>query len=501
MATIQGLSQAECNELAILSTTALRPILVNFKVHSYTDDKGKPTTADIPMTPDEILTYDTAQTGQPKNLIADNFIAIGESLYLKNGLIRITNDQHFVATVKNLYQLNWRFGQCDYNNNLFVTLVELQTFIKQVVPHYEATAIIPHVPAMPEIYYQPWAPAPKTSDGPKKLLQLIRKLWANIPNDNDHCLILAMLMMPMWGGKAGQRPAFVMHSQQKRNTGKTSLMDTVINLYGDIPIRFDARGNARREDHFLKDLLSPMAAHVRIVRIDNMTATKDRELAEFITTPIFSGHKMYEGAACRQNRFSWFLTINAPFFDSDLATRAFLISFNTPTPEQRIAWIKNSPIINNNKHLILSEIYHLLNNPPTFNCTVPPNGSRFGDFIKEVLPKCCESQKQYEEIIAKHEKDTEIIDVEDDILDTVLGRIACETQKTMWISSEGVAGIWNKAHKTDHETGYINKCINGYIANGRIKCLIPKRRKYGAGYTFLKTEWEKAMKEIDNDLG
>ena len=481
-------------ELEALGTPT-RPILQNFTIQTSIDDKGKAKTVDIPITPAQIIELNTAQPGQPQNIITDHFIMIGDSLYMKAGtkLVRVQNDYHFSAIIKDLYQLDWRSGACTYNNNLFVSLNELQQVIKAFVPHYEASASIPHVPQMPTIYYRPWTPLPKKSTGPERLLRLIRKLWPNVASPTDHYLILAMMMAPMWGGKAGGRPAFVAHSL-KRNTGKTTLIDTIIDLYNTPPIRFDPGKGRGREEHFIKDLLSPGAASVRVVRIDNMTSSRDRELVEFITTPTFSGHKMYEGAAARQNQFCWFITINVPSFDTDLTTRALFVNFIPPTPEQRIAWSKHIAQFKKLHKTVLSEIYHLLNSEPSLKTTTPSD-SRFTDFIIDVLARCCDTQEAFDAIIARLTADTKHHDVEDEIIDDVLYNLA--KIKKPWISADTVASTWNKAHNTDYNNVYVGRTINSYITAGRITVLTPKRRNTGAGYTFDTAKWEAIQAELE----
>jgi hypothetical protein len=134
--------------------------------------------------------------------------------------------------------------------------------------------------------------------------------------EEDRVLLKALFLSPFWGGPYGQRPAWLIASDEDgtgaadggRGTGKTTLARMVGRLAGGA-IAFD-RGEQVRD--IQTRLLSPGAAGKRIALLDNVKSHSFSwaELEALITADTISGRKLFVGDGARPNGLTWLLTIN-----------------------------------------------------------------------------------------------------------------------------------------------------------------------------------------------
>ena len=249
--------------------------------------------------------------------------------------------------------------------------------IARELPTYRGIEFAPHHPEMPEIYYN--YPA-LGEPNPEKLDDLIERFCPE--TDNDKALILAMFLTALWGGREGQRPAFIISSPDGRGTGKSSLGEMVPYLLNQSPISGCTRGNFQE---LITRILSPVGATSRVIIFDNEVGrVSSGELSNLITTQTISGKRLYCGEGRRPNNFLWIITLNTPTLDSDLASRS--IPLSVKKPPYSASWKADTfKLIDENRGGILAELLQLLKeSKPKQDFRVK---TRWGAWEKDVLAK------------------------------------------------------------------------------------------------------------------
>lgn len=185
---------------------------------------------------------------------------------------------------------------------------------------FDDIEIIPHFPQIDGVYYLV-PQLPKVN--PK--LPLWNK-WIQIFNpesDEDHKLIQAACLTPLWGGRAGTRPAFLISSKHGRGVGKTKTAEAIAAIYGG---SIQAAQRTRGPSDFAKVLVDPSNMTRRCVVWDNLKGRQDYAVVEtLITSPSIQEHRLYTGHVSRPNYITWFLTSNSPEASNDLAERCIPI--------------------------------------------------------------------------------------------------------------------------------------------------------------------------------
>lgn len=184
-------------------------------------------------------------------------------------------------------------------------------------PAYDAAETLPHYPPAEKTWYAP-------ARLPKRDRSLVSELCdrLNWHTDIDRGLLEAALLTLFWGGRCGQRPAFVLSSQFGAGAGKSTtvmMLTRVVGGYMEMMSKEDP-------ELFSKRLLSDGALRQRAVLLDNVKSKMDvAGIEAMITAKEISGHRMYYGHATRPNRLTWFITANAPQLSHDLAERSMSI--------------------------------------------------------------------------------------------------------------------------------------------------------------------------------
>ncbi len=211
----------------------------------------------------------------------------------------------------------------------FVSEAKFLAHLQQKVEQYDAIETYPHEPSVPGVFYM--HPAPQT--GGAWLPQLLDRF--NPASEVDRDLLKALFLSVVWGGPAGQRPAWLITSDEDdlpggrgRGTGKSTLANMVVRLVGGA-ISVQANDDF---DAVKKRLLSPDAQSVRVALLDNVKTFRLSlaDLEGLITAPVVSGHKMYVGEGRRPNLLTWLITLNGASLSTDLAQRCICVRVKRP---------------------------------------------------------------------------------------------------------------------------------------------------------------------------
>ncbi|MCI0376095.1 MAG: hypothetical protein L0215_00665 [Gemmataceae bacterium] len=240
---------------------------------------------------------------------------------------------------------------------------QLFAFLQQTAESYRAVECFPHYPQLPEHCYMHVEPQPSSGQA---LNTLLSRFEPSTLIDRD--LILSFFLTLVWGGAPGQRPAFLVTTEDDgdkkkgRGSGKTTLAKIGARLMGGL-----IQASAKQEMHRLVTrLLSPTARGKRVVLLDNIKSLKFSwgELEALITSDVISGHAMYEGEGQRPNTLTWCLTINGASLSRDMAQRCVVTKVKRP--DYSATWEdETNSFIEENRWAIVGDCLEILRAPGT----------------------------------------------------------------------------------------------------------------------------------------
>jgi hypothetical protein len=150
-------------------------------------------------------------------------------------------------------------------------------------------------------------------------------------------------------------------------------------------------------DKLLSRLLSPAAANLRVVLLDNIKTLRLSwaELEAQVTAGTISGHRYYTGEGQRPNTLLWLLTVNSANLSKDMAQRCLIIRLKRP--EHDANWEGGTwEFIERHRWAIIGDIKAELERP----VAALRRHSRWGAWEAEVLARVddpSECQKVIEE--------------------------------------------------------------------------------------------------------
>lgn len=308
-----------------------------------------------------ILTEVLAQTnGWPKSV--SGLLVVQES----NEKFRTLKDSNdFFAWLHRVFDLEWGSGSG-------ISKAEFFKYAVDNCERYEYWSEVPHYPPIPGVLY---SPKNYPNEGGAALNEFL--CFFCPATHLDAGLIRAMALTLFWGGPAGQRPAFLLTTQDNGPNGgvgfgKTTLATKLAELAGG----FISASPSESYEAVTKRILSPVdgkAGH-RIVLLDNIKTLRlsDSGLEGMITTGHISGHRMYGGHATVPNYFTVFLTLNGAALSRDLASRCIPI-FLAQAPKSQ-QWLANlNAFVAAKRELIIGDIALLLDSQgtplPDTDCT------------------------------------------------------------------------------------------------------------------------------------
>jgi hypothetical protein len=262
-----------------------------------------------------------------------------------------------------------------------VSEARFHAYESQTVRQYESVEVFPHEPPLPGAYYCHPAVA---GGGGKALHMLLNRFRPATYADAD--LILALFLTGLWGGRPGQRPAFLVQADNEaderrgRGVGKSTLVRMFAYLLGSYVEASAAEGI----DELKKRLLSPDGRDKRVVFLDNIKSLKFSlaQLEALITSDVISGRQMYVGEGRRPNTLIWAMTMNGATLSKDLAERTVII--RVCRPEYDPTWEeKTKALIDEHRWEIVGDLLAILRG----SGKELPDTTRWGSWERGVLSK------------------------------------------------------------------------------------------------------------------
>lgn len=309
----------------------------------------------------------------------------------------LTNAVELFAYLREVYEktcgkepsFDWRLGPDK------LTRDDLMRALWRRAESFDSIEFHPHEPQVPGVYYchQP-LPTDATGDDLNKLVSMFHPAT---PIDQE--LIRAAILTLYWGGEPGQRPGWLITTedgQDGRGYGKTTFVQQIALLVGgDVSIN----PHGKREVSTI--LLTPDAITKRVALIDNLKTRhfSHAEIEGAITGTKIDGNKLYDGYGYRPNLLTWFVTVNGANLSKDLAQR--LVPIYLRKPEYSSQWLANlSKFIRERKWYIAADAcaeLALAGDP------VPSHISRHGAWETCVLSKLPKPEELALAIISRKE--------------------------------------------------------------------------------------------------
>jgi hypothetical protein len=342
-------------------TETYRPtLLTNYRVETITNDDGKEVSIKVGLSHSQIADDLRRVTGGwPKRVEERLFVEEGHKL-----LWIESTDSLFAWIARQLPSngdnaIQWVQGPDKVSHG------EFAAYLRQTVERFESVETMPHEPKLPDCYY--CHPEPKGGDG-KALARLLDRFEPSTLIDHD--LIHALFLSALWGGPPGQRPAWLIESEDDdgqggRGVGKSKLAQALAKLVGG---HIDARPN-EDIDKLMTRMLSPAAMDRRIAFLDNVKTLRFSwaDLEAIITGDIISGRCLYVGEGRRPNTLSWIITLNQASLSRDMAQRT--IPVRLKRPEHDPSWEADTwALIESERWAIIGDILAELRRPvPTLS--------------------------------------------------------------------------------------------------------------------------------------
>ncbi len=328
----------------------------------------------IRVDPIDILKDIKVQTGGWPKCAAGELVVVDPSGQLKT----IKKETAFFAWLHDYFEIEWATSNCITKNEFF-------EFCKSHADQYVDIADHPHFPPIDKVLYHHQQPIIKSGTALDKFLDFF-----DPATTNDRELIKALLLTFFWGGKPGQRPAFLITTDddngknQGRGFGKSALVEKCAELCGGM-FRFSQEDSIE----YIKTQILNQAknnARPRVIAIDNIKTRRfsSADLESLITSKDVSGKVLYCGNGVVPNLHTLVFTINGANLSKDLAQRCIVIklgqSVHSPTWSEKV-----DDFIKKHKWSIIGEIGELLES--TGNPLQEQGTTRWGSWEYRVLSK------------------------------------------------------------------------------------------------------------------
>jgi hypothetical protein len=415
--------------------------------------------------------------------LADGFPKrVGDRLFATSGgeVLWIENSSQLFAWIGSVLErpkrltngLDWVKGSDKVTEAVFFA------FLQQTVEDFDSVEELPHYPPLPRTYYVPREPEGGDGERLRQMVQFFRPATLV-----DHDLIVAFFLSLFWGGKPGQRPAWLVTAEDEndaekgRGIGKTTLVEMGGYLVGGA-VSIGAKEEYAR---IVTRLLSGEARGKRVVLLDNVKSLKFSwaELEALITCDTISGHHLFHGEGRRPNTLTWCITLNGATLSKDLAQRCVIVKLKRP--EHDATWEDRvTAFIDEHRWAIVGDCLEILKQP----ARPLARHSRWGAWEDAVLShtaEVAEAQRVIEERQAEVDDDRAESDtVREAFVAELTLRRHDPDHDVVWISSREAAVLVNEATL---EKRPVNKA-NAYLRTLHIEELRRSNRGTGRGWTW-----------------
>ncbi|WP_298866441.1 hypothetical protein [uncultured Gimesia sp.] len=451
--------------------------LTNYGTKEVEDDEGEKTTVSYPLSVKE-----TVQ--KVRRVTSNSLNRTGSMLFAhKQGT---DDDVHFITKSTELPA--YASGISGNNSRFlkgvgYLTPTEIYHECCRTLTDYPAIEKLPHEPKIPGHYYACKFPKPGKGEAMRLLLARF-----NPATDIDADLIQAAIATLFWGGKSGQRPAFLITSDDGRGAGKTRLVSMLSHLAGGL-----IELSANEDIQVLKQrLLSPEGMMLRMALLDNAKTLKFSwaEFEALITTDFISGKRMYVGEARRPNNLTYFITLNGASLSTDIAQRCCIIKLAKPIYSGD--WEDDTrALIDEHREAIIGDALGFLQShaEPLERC------SRWGAWERDIVARLSEPTEA-QAVIRERQQVADVDKEESEIIEDHFKAklIDCDynvdTEK-VFLPSKVVNQWFSEATSEKFSAVKVSKMLKQKIQEGGINCIQENHsRSYGRGFLWVGLNWD-----------
>ena len=351
---------------------------------------GQPVTERIPRSlPDLVADLNTRFLGFPRRL--------GERLLFDHD--RDTDEVNPLETRHDFFA--WISDKSGHNyewhsSSGFVNREELFAAVVRRARRYEKIAVVPTYPPR-EDTYEAFRDELKPSPNHSAFNKFCD--FFSPATEADALLLRSFIAAPLYYGEGVPRPCWIIDSADAFAVGKTTLVYRVADLYRDSPISIDLSKSNFDEEKIMMRLISPTGRNSRIFLLDNLRGKFSNSFfASLVTMPKLSGRPPYgRGEETRPNDLTYVITSNSPNFDTDIATRAFILRLKSHAKTKD--WERTvKEYSEQNRFAIFADMIDLMRHGAAPLSMTP--ATRFPVFEREVMWPMCGGEDGYRRAIA-----------------------------------------------------------------------------------------------------
>ena len=351
---------------------------------------GRPVTEKLPRSLNDLVKdLNTRFLGFPRRL--------GERLLFDhdldtNGVNTLESRHDLFAWISDKSKHNYEWQ----NGSGFVTREELFSAIVRRARRYEKVATVPTWPPR-EDTYEAFREELKPTPGHAAFNGFCE--FFSPATEADALLLRCFVVAPLYYGQGVPRPCWIIDSVDAFAVGKTTLVYRVADLFKDSPISIDLSKTNFDEEKIMMRLISPTGRNSRIFLLDNLRGKLSSSFfASLVTAPMLSGRPPYgRGEETRPNDLTYVITSNSPNFDTDIATRAFILRLKShPKTKDWERAVKE--YTEKNRFAIFADMIDLMRGGAAPASMMP--STRFPVFEREVMWPICGGEEGYRKAIS-----------------------------------------------------------------------------------------------------
>jgi len=353
-----------------------------------TTDSGKPVLVNVAgkigIDPKVIVDDLTQHTGGWPKTVSGRLVAPNSKGLLES----LNNHTALFAWLYRTFDIDWKGGAGIPKSEFF-------DFIRGAAQDFADWSDLPHFPPIPKVLYH----HPQIDPGNQETLEKFLDFFTPATPD-DRELILALLATVFWGGEAGQRPSFVITSNDSSpNRGIGSGKSTLINLIAELSGGQIQIGQQQGIESIKKGILNRANSlqRPRLLVLDNIKSWKfsSADLEALITATEIEGHKLFQGGLSVPNHHVMVMTINQPCLSKDLAKRSIIIELALPANSSN--WYDDVvAFVRDNRQAIFADLKGFFG---LEQCELPEAGTtRWASWEKAILSRL-KNPKQIRELL------------------------------------------------------------------------------------------------------
>jgi hypothetical protein len=352
----------------------IRPVLANTRPVGKANSRKSRTakkTENIP--PAEILRTIVVHTNGWPRCVAGTVVMLREQ-----ELVPVVSEKQLFAQLYDAFDIQWSPAHSALSKGEFFH------YVRTHAEQFRDSSQFPHFPPIEGVLY---VPRPAIEAHGTALEEFVE--FFTPATHIDRHLITAFLMTLFWGGEAGQRPAFLIETNDtSANGGKGWGKTTLVQMAGALCGGHMSTSPNEPIKELKRRILNPGQGveHPRVVLFDNIRAKKldSSDLESLVTESRISAHALYRGDLVVPNFMTVVLTSNGLVTQSDLAER--IVTIRLGQPQHSGEWLDGiRTFVKEREQEIVADIGHLLtgeNSDPSFNPS-----SRWSHWEKAVLAK------------------------------------------------------------------------------------------------------------------